>query len=395
MAGNDSLIYNSLNHTILEYRDSAMIAGVVRNLEDSGTGFLAPVDLLSSDKIIRALISDIKCSFSGDIVSCRDENKPLIIRPKPIIKNYPPPKDFPSFSADDYLRNLCFFVNQDKHQLCSEYRYAAQQFSCLSYNPLEYSELPLEKIFNSCSFLSGSSGLVLDFSGSDLSRYSQADSLISGIRKLMLKVNFHLPLPCHDPSILSRLLKLGNSRISLYITFPGGFSALQEIRQQPGYIKKQKKIDLNFIIRSLKEYKEVSEQLKEPGDEKVFLLPYYDGNNRDFFRDNVYLSGEDILNLKPNQQQIFSRSLINEHLYGRMFIKTNGDAFANLNHEALGNLDENSISELVKKELNSGKSWNLTRMQVKPCMDCLYRIFCPPISNYELVTGEYNFCDVL
>jgi hypothetical protein len=45
--------------------------------------------------------------------------------------------------------------------------------------------------------------------------------------------------------------------------------------------------------------------------------------------------------------------------------------------------------------LYNGQSWNLTRIKVKPCGDCLYRLFCPPIGNYELFMKRFNFCDVL
>lgn len=395
MAGNDTLIYNSLNHKIFEYRNSDVIRTLIIQLENPETGFLATVNQNAADLQIISFISDLKKSFSGDIISFEEAKKPLVVRPSPVIKNYPPPKDFPSFSADDYLRNIYFFVNQDNNSICRDYRYAAEQFYCPAYDPLNYSELSLETIFKSCSFLSGSSGLVLDLSGSDLTQYSQILSLNKRIRDLILKVNFHLPLPCHDTGVLMQLLQTGNSRTSLYVTFPDGHSALQQIRNNPAYLKKQKKVDLNFIIRSMDEYQAVAEVIKESGGEKVFLLPYFDGSNHDFFSENVYLTREDIRNLKPNQQQIFSRSLINEHLYGKLFIKTNGDTYTNLNHEAIGNIHSESVSELVKKELYTGKSWNLTRMKVKPCMDCLYRIFCPPVSNYELVTKKFNFCDVL
>ncbi|MCX6287364.1 MAG: TIGR04150 pseudo-rSAM protein [Bacteroidetes bacterium] len=395
MAGNDVLIYNSLNGKILEYRDSPSIVEIIRKTEDAGGGFLAEIDRVSARPEISSLISDLRENFCGDLISLADQHKPSVIRPKAIIKNYPPAKDFPSFSADDYLRTIYFFLNQNNNKVCTDYRFAASQFVCPVFNSQGYSEMPFETVVKTCSQFAGVSGMGIDLSGSDLTAYSEINFVLKRIHKLQSRVNFHLPLPCYDQDIVSRLLKVGNSRTSIYITFPDGPSALKEIRINPEYIKKQNRIDLNFLIRSMEEYQVITELLQGNGKEKVFFFPYFNGRNADFFKENVFLARNDILALKPNQKQIYSRSLINEHLYGKIFIKTGGEAYANLNHDPLGNINKESISDLVRNELYNGKSWGLTRLKVKPCGDCLYQLFCPPIGNYELFMKRFNFCDVL
>jgi pseudo-rSAM protein len=393
--GNDVLIYNSLNRKILEYRGAAAIAKLINKTEDAAEGFLAEIVVQSGQSEISTLIKDLKKSFSGDLVLVTPGNKPSVIRPKPVIKNYPPAKDFPSFSADDYLRNIYFFLNEDNNTLCTNYRFAPEQFSCPVYNSQGYSEMDFGGLFNACSPHLGVSGIGLDLSGSDITRYSQFGAMLKQIRKLSLPLTFHIPLPCHESDLVLAALRTGRSRVSFYITFPDGPSALRDIRKHPEFIKKQKRIDLNFLIQSLREYQSLTELLNEGGSEKTFIFPYFNGLNTGFFEKNVFLAKNDILNLKPNQQQIYSRSLINEHLFGKIFIKTNGDAYANLNHGSIGNIKDARISDLVRNELYNGKSWNLTRMKVKPCSDCLYRLFCPPVGNYELFMKKFNFCDVL
>jgi len=394
-AGDDVLIYNSLNRKILEYRDSPSIAKIIRKAEDSGEGFLAEIDIASAGNDLTAFVNDLRDSFSGDIIKIKPGKKPAVVRPKPVIKSYPPAKDFPSFSADDYLRNIYFFLNQDNDKLCKDYRFAINQFFCPVYNADGYREMKAETVTDSCSLYSGITGLGLDLSGSDITKYSGIKELLPGLRKLSLPVTFHIPLPCNDPESIWRFLRLPASRISLYITFPDGLQTLREISSHTDFIKRSNKIQLNFLIRSMEEYQSISEISGPVSREKIFILPYYNGENSAFFKENVFLVKQDILGLKPNQQQIYSRSLINEQLYGRLFIKTGGEAFANLNHDSIGNIGETSISELVKNELYNGKSWNLTRMKVKPCGDCLYRLFCPPVGNYEIFMNRYNFCDVL
>ncbi len=392
---NDVLIYNSLNRKILEYRGAAAIADLISKTEDASEGFLAEIIVPPGQSDISTLLSDLKESFSGDLVSLQPGNKPSVIRPKPVIKNYPPAKDFPSFSADDYLRNIYFFLNEDNDKLCTNYRFASEQFSCPVYNSQGYSEMDFGVVINACSPHSGVGGIGLDLSGSDITRYSRFSDMLKQARKLSLPLTFHIPLPCHEPDLVWNALRTVRSRVSFYITFPDGPSALREIRKNPEFIKKQKRIELNFLIRSIGEYQSLTGLINEGGSEKTFIFPYFDGLNQGFFKENVFLAKNDILNLKPNQQQIYSRSLINEHLFGKIFIKTNGDAYANLNHNSIGNIRDARISDLVRNELYDGQSWNLTRMKVKPCSGCLYRLFCPPVGNYELFMKKFNFCDVL
>lgn len=395
MAGNDVLIYNSLNGKILEYRDSPAIAELIKKAEDARNGFLAEVDPQSVTQEVETLISVLRENFCGDLTSMASKQKPSVIRPRAVIKNYPPAKDFPSFLADDYLRNIYFFLNQDNNTVCKNYMYADRQFFCPVYNSDGYSEIPFETAISACSRFAGSSNIGLELSGSDLTAYSGINELLSGIKKLLLKVNFHLPLPLKNEDVVTRLLKANNSRTSFYITFPDGPEALKNIRKNPEYIKKQKRIIINFLIRSMDEYGIIKELLNGNDKEKIFFLPYFNGKNEEFFRENVFLTGNDIVNLKPDQKQVYSRMLINEHLYGKIFIKTGGEVFANPNHKTVGTIYGKNISEIVRQEVEHPESWELTRSKVKPCSNCLYRLFCPPIGNYELFMKRFNFCDVL
>ena len=395
LADDDVLIYNSLTGKVLEYRGSSAIAGLVRKLEDPHGGFIAEINSTDIREEIAAFVNDVRESFSGDIVTGSADSQPFVFRPKPVIKNYPPAKDFPSFSADDYLRNISIFLNEDNNSLCENYKFASSQVFCPAYNSGGYSEISFGILMDRISVFKGSTGIVLDLGGSDITRYSQIDEVFKSIPKLFLRTSFHVPVPFSDVKILLKLLHLKNSRTSLYVTFPDGPAHLEEILKHPEYRKRRKKVDINFLIQSMDEFQLISGFSQKNTEENIFYLPYFNGKNTDFFRENVFLAKDDILNLKPNQQQIYSRSLINEQLFGKMFIKTSGDAFANLNHEPVGNINQTGISDLVRNELYHGKSWNLTRLTVRPCDGCLYRLFCPPAGNYELFMNKFNFCDVL
>jgi pseudo-rSAM protein len=66
--------------------------------------------------------------------------------------------------------------------------------------------------------------------------------------------------------------------------------------------------------------------------------------------------------------------------------------YANVNMESLGTIHD-TIYSLIYKELTEGKSWLRIRDQ-KPCADCIYQWLCPAPSNYEIVLGKYNLCNI-
>lgn len=39
-------------------------------------------------------------------------------------------------------------------------------------------------------------------------------------------------------------------------------------------------------------------------------------------------------------------------------------------------------------------NWRKTRLQLSPCDKCIYCFICPPPSNYEIVVGKNNLCNL-
>ena len=126
----------------------------------------------------------------------------------------------------------------------------------------------------------------------------------------------------------------------------------------------------------------------------VFFKPFFTGKNLDFFRENVFVSKEEILASQPDQQQVFSRISINENDFGKFSVLPGGEVYANLNDPMIGEATKSSLVQLVRSELGKGISWRRIRAQVSPCKDCLYQFLCPPISSYEIFMKRFNFCDV-
>ena len=123
------------------------------------------------------------------------------------------------------------------------------------------------------------------------------------------------------------------------------------------------------------------------------LLPFYNGENIAFFKKNVYTNIEDLNTNIVNKQQIFSRQVINENMFGKLTLLPNGDLYANVNKACLGNVLHKSLNEIIYKEKNMKDAWFMTRSQT-PCKQCVYCLLCPSVSNYELVLGKFDLCSI-
>ena len=58
------------------------------------------------------------------------------------------------------------------------------------------------------------------------------------------------------------------------------------------------------------------------------------------------------------------------------------------------NFEKSSLKELVYKELTELETWLKVRSKETPCKQCINKDLCPSISNYELVIGKNNLCNI-
>jgi len=124
------------------------------------------------------------------------------------------------------------------------------------------------------------------------------------------------------------------------------------------------------------------------------FLPFYDGNNLAFFQENIFVGLEDIEEKKPTKKLIEGNNNINMDNYGKLTILQDGAVRANIWDPPLGYLDKGSIYDYVHKELCEGRSWYRLRKNVTPCRGCLFKLLCPPLSNYNRAIGKNNLCHI-
>ncbi len=123
------------------------------------------------------------------------------------------------------------------------------------------------------------------------------------------------------------------------------------------------------------------------------IEPIYTGANMDFFSEHVFLEKEDIFSSVISMREIFRNQKLNANNFGALTILSDGSAKANMNARTIGNIHQDSILDLIYREMTSNSAWRVIRNK-GVCSNCLYRFLCPPPSSYETAIGKPNLCHI-
>ena len=151
-----------------------------------------------------------------------------------------------------------------------------------------------------------------------------------------------------------------------------------------------------FLLKDETDWEQIQKILDNYRIENYKLLPVLTGDmsNFMFFRENVFTSSEELLQLTPDKKNIFCNQTINSNYWGQLIVAPDKNVYANLNGKPLGSLDENVLNLVRKEMIEENSYWRCTRDKLVPCKDCIYRYLCPPPSNYEFYLNKYNLCSV-
>ena len=154
------------------------------------------------------------------------------------------------------------------------------------------------------------------------------------------------------------------------------------------------RITYSFVAQSEEEVEMLDILITKYGIENYRFFPYFNGDNMDFFRDNIFLDKDAITTSAPDMNDILERETLNSNYFRKLGVLSDKSVHANFNHSKIGTLGKDHIMDMVYKELHKGKSWAAVRKKVSPCKSCTLNSLCPPISNYEYAVGRYNLCHV-
>jgi pseudo-rSAM protein len=192
---------------------------------------------------------------------------------------------------------------------------------------------------------------------------------------------------------LRGIKELNMINLSLFIRVASGFSK-QLYDKVENFLQSEKlPHEYEFPVSNEDEFDDIRSKMQNVFPESMNIKPVFNGQNHGFFKNNVYMEEEDLLNTEMTKKNIFAHQALNTNDFGKLTVMPDGNVYANPYFSPLGTV-EDDIRMLVYKEMSTGTSWRRIRT-MKPCCDCVYQWLCPSPSNYELEIRKPNLCHVI
>lgn len=118
-------------------------------------------------------------------------------------------------------------------------------------------------------------------------------------------------------------------------------------------------------------------------------------DNLEFFKENVFLTKEEISRLDMTRREIHIRQKVNPNFWGTLYVFPNGDVYPSsfLNQtEKLGSIQDNVV-DMVTKEYYENHAWRKNRRD-GACEECVLQWLCPSPTIYERIFGISQECEL-
>ena len=363
------LLYNTLDTAYAESKNPTIVQLVQRLLEKQNCGvcLLTKKDLTNND--IVDFVIEIRQKFIGDIIPVKfSDQKPIQLIP------------FLNFQQDKNRLN-----HQPKISIGENIMTYLQEMNFIFKKNIELTIQQIDKILEEVKTTSSINlhDDILDYSFlsqllQSLNKVEGSKSVITQYQKIdvnkILSANF-------DDSYMFDV------HVNFPICEPAWFSLAQLISLNKWKVK------VIFEVEQDEHLTETEEIINKYRVKNYRLLPVYNSHNIKFFEKNVFLTKEDIFSTPMSLKKIYAHQMLNTYNFGKIYINPDGSACAEKNSKAIGYIKENTIKEILYKELSSGNLW-LNIRDKSPCLKCLYQWLCPSPSNYEKAIGRQNLCHI-
>lgn len=398
------LLYNTLSGKALEYNfpdnGRSKIPVLFKALQsDENLQVISLTEMDLRDPVISGIVKDTREDYMSELidVDC-SKGKPVQMKPDAtIVKDIDKLKNgFNRSGGEDimgYLTEISLYINNTCAQDCSICSTGYRQFPCCTSRKNKDGTLDPEKVLDLFTMLTGAPLKNINILGGDIFAYPHFADLTAFLNHVRVKKTFYNHYLNFQAG--SEKLKWINPRSSLLkmpVTFPLNPEGLKAVVET--VTKKSLHHEFIFIIRDEQEYEQAEEAVNAIQIRNYSYQPFFNGENLAFFKENVFVGREEILNAKPSMRDIYINTRVNRLDFGRLTIFNNGEMYANVNQPKSGVLGKNSIHEALYKEIVHGKSWRRVRRIVKPCKDCIFQSLCPPLSNYNHAIGKNDLCHI-
>jgi len=398
-----AIIYNTLNGSLLEYKGKNEILCILKRINSNQNLYVIGLNKKNLTLPIKNLIKDIRSTFSGDIYeSSFSDRKPFQFKPLhflDIAKNKITFKSKVKLLEGDelssYLDKVNLYINNSCDQKCLKCDQAFKQFLCCRSENSNKKELDIKTIEKLIEDFENISISQLNILGGNILKYSKFEDLTIKLNQSTFAIGYYIHylniLAIMDNDWIIKIFKGRKNSLNIIIDFPIKSELLLKI----DHLKKNGlKVLFHFIIESEKDIEELEKIKIKLNDDEIIIIPFYNKNNYNFFKQYVFITKEALKESCPSMRDIFVQLTINSLEFTKLTIFNNGNIYANVNNAPIGRLDKNSIIVAVKNEMIKGRSWGKIRKNVYPCKTCAYYAICPPISNYEYVLKQYNCCNI-
>ena len=389
---NQYVIYNTLNST---YIDCSLygktINTVLSILHNTNKTYCVGIyEYQLRDSQFTEFIKKIRNTFSGDIIKNIRGIPPFIS--KPILRilhhpNNPKTKEYNLLGENAlfHLHEVTFYLENQGFDLNPMYKDCYKQFLYPTYT--EKQKLSHAKYLEIIEQLSSCQIDKINIIPATIEKKELFSYLLSLSRQYSIKTQIILPYKKYNKEDLKQLLINPQFSIMIMVHLPVDYE------------------ELNSYINLFNEYNITWSLIASNKNDVIFLsknnlgkftnvdyIPWYTGDNMDFFKEYIYNDFKDIIEQKNTKQHIFRKQILNDNLFGKLTIFPTGEVYSNVNFPTIGNIQDQKLSEIVYSEIeNYFKPWFFTRDYVS-CKNCVNKYLCPSISNYEIVANEYNMC---
>lgn len=389
---NQYVIYNTLNST---YIDCSLygktINTVLSILHNTNKIYCVGIyEYQLRDSQFTEFIKKIRNTFSGDIIKNIRGIPPFIS--KPILRilhhpNNPKTKEYNLLGENAlfHLHEVTFYLENQGFDLNPMYKDCYKQFLYPTYT--EKQKLSHAKYLEIIEQLSICQIDKINIIPATIEKKELFSYLLSLSRQYSIKTQIILPYKKYNKEDLKQLLTNPQFSIMIMVHLPVDYE------------------ELNSYINLFNEYNITWSLIASNKNDVIFLsknnlgkftnvdyIPWYTGDNMDFFKEYIYNDFKDIIEQKNTKQHIFRKQILNDNLFGKLTIFPTGEVYSNVNFPTIGNIQDQKLSEIVYSEIeNYFKPWFFTRDYVS-CKNCVNKYLCPSISNYEIVANEYNMC---
>ena len=389
---NQYVIYNTLNST---YIDCSLygktINTVLSILHNTNKTYCVGIyEYQLRDSQFTEFIKKIRNTFSGDIIKNIRGIPPFIS--KPILRilhhpNNPKTKEYNLLGENAlfHLHEVTFYLENQGFDLNPMYKDCYKQFLYPTYT--EKQKLSHAKYLEIIEQLSICQIDKINIIPATIEKKELFSYLLSLSRQYSIKTQIILPYKKYNKEDLKQLLINPQFSIMIMVHLPVDYEELNS------YINLFNEYNITWSLIASNKNDVIFLSKNNLGKfTNVYYIPWYTGDNMDFFKEYIYNDFKDIIEQKNTKQHIFSKQILNDNLFGKLTIFPTGEVYSNVNFPTIGNIQDQKLSEIVYSEIeNYFKPWFFTRDYVS-CKNCVNKYLCPSISNYEIVANEYNMC---